>query len=200
MVLLVLAVLATGVTLAVRNHRRGRTDLRGAGRLAAVLLTMPVLRWLFALHHAPRPDALLDRFFTSAAVGALYAIMCLLLYLALEPFARRIWPQVMIGWTRLLSGGWRDPMVGRSLLVGGAMVRGGLLAFATGFLLWNVIQRFPLTLAFDQAYAATSLALLAGIIALLTFAFSTALGGRSLLEDDVASLPRETGGGGTVRV
>ncbi|MEB3323609.1 MAG: serine/threonine-protein kinase, partial [Synechococcaceae cyanobacterium] len=34
--LLVIAVLATGITLAVRHHRRGRTDTRGAGRLAVV--------------------------------------------------------------------------------------------------------------------------------------------------------------------
>jgi len=120
-VLLLLAVLATGVILAVGHHRRGRTDMRGAGRLAVVLLAMPVVRWLFTLHHAPLPDPLIDRFFASVSMGALYAMLCLLLYLALEPFVRRIWPHVMIGWTRLLSGGWRDPMVGRSVLVGGAL-------------------------------------------------------------------------------
>ncbi len=118
---LVLAVLIAGVTLALRNHRRGRTDLRGAGRLAAVLLAMPLLRWLFSLHHAPLPDTLLDRLFEALAEGALFALFCLMLYLALEPVARRIWPQVLIGWTRLVSGGWRDPMVGRSILAGGAM-------------------------------------------------------------------------------
>ena len=118
---LVLAVLIAGVTLALRNHRRGRTDLRGAGRLAAVLLIMPLIRWLFSLHHAPLPDTLLDRLFEALSEGALFALFCLMLYLALEPVARRIWPQVLIGWTRLVSGGWRDPMVGRSILIGGAL-------------------------------------------------------------------------------
>lgn len=119
--LVVLGVLAGGVSLAVRNHRRGRTDARGAGRLAALVLVMPVVHWLFSRHHAPLPDAMLDRFFTALAIGAMYALFCLLLYFALEPFVRRTWPQVLIGWSRLAAGGWRDPLVGRSVLLGGAM-------------------------------------------------------------------------------
>jgi len=120
-VIVVLAVLAGGVTLALRNFRRGRTDLRGAGRVATVLLLMPLLFWIFSLHHAPLPGTLLDRFLEALSQGAMFALLSLMLYLALEPVARRVWPQVLIGWTRLLSGGWRDPMVGRSLLLGGAM-------------------------------------------------------------------------------
>ncbi len=292
--LLVFAIISTGVTLAVRHHRRGRTDMRGAGRIAVVLMIMPIVGWLFGRHHAPLPDALLDRFFVSVSQGALYAVLCLLLYLALEPYVRRIWPEVMIGWTRLLSGGWRDPMVGRSVLIGGAMcgmsailgvvqlqlfrafdypppmlqgldyyalatprvmigtmanqipnalfnilfflmmlvvlrlltrrpwltyltfflvtatvimvqagdlvigaiagsllaalwlvtlVRGGMLAFAVGFFLWQVVQTAPLTLDFSQMHAAPSLMLLAAVFGLLGVAFSVALGGRSLLQD-----------------
>jgi hypothetical protein len=40
------------------------------------------------------------------------------LYIAIEPLARRRWPHSMIGWSRLLAGGLRDPLVGRDLLVG----------------------------------------------------------------------------------
>jgi serine/threonine-protein kinase len=119
--LLVLGVLAAAVTLALRNHRKRRTDLRGAGLLALVLLVMPTIHWLFGLHHAPLPNALLDRFFHAIGMGGLYALLCMLLYLAIEPQVRRIWPEVMIGWSRLIAGGWRDPMVGRSVLIGGAM-------------------------------------------------------------------------------
>jgi hypothetical protein len=38
--------------------------------------------------------------------------------MAFEPYVRRFWPQLLIGWTRLLSGRVRDPLVGRDLLVG----------------------------------------------------------------------------------
>ena len=41
-----------------------------------------------------------------------------LVYLALEPFARRRWPQMLVSWTRALSGRWRDPLVARDLLIG----------------------------------------------------------------------------------
>src|SRR5262249_22243609 len=41
-----------------------------------------------------------------------------LFYIALEPYIRRFWPQLLIGWTRLASGQLRDPLVGRDVLVG----------------------------------------------------------------------------------
>jgi hypothetical protein len=42
------------------------------------------------------------------------------LYLALEPSVRRRTPHLLISWTRLLSGAWRDATVGRDVLVGAA--------------------------------------------------------------------------------
>ena len=38
--------------------------------------------------------------------------------IALEPFARRRWPEMLISWSRAVSGRWRDPLVGRDLLIG----------------------------------------------------------------------------------
>lgn len=37
---------------------------------------------------------------------------------ALEPYVRRRWPERLVGWSRLLAGNVRDPLVGRDLLVG----------------------------------------------------------------------------------
>jgi hypothetical protein len=37
---------------------------------------------------------------------------------ALEPYVRRRWPGRIIAWNRLLAGDWRDPLVGRDLLLG----------------------------------------------------------------------------------
>ena len=42
-------------------------------------------------------------------------------YLALEPFVRRLWPSMLVGWTRALSGRLRDPLIGRDCLVGVAL-------------------------------------------------------------------------------
>jgi hypothetical protein len=40
------------------------------------------------------------------------------MYMAFEPYVRRRWPQLLIGWSRVLTGGLKDPLVGRDLLVG----------------------------------------------------------------------------------
>ncbi len=42
-----------------------------------------------------------------------------MIYIALEPSVRRYWPRLLISWSRLMAGDFRDPMVGRDLLVGG---------------------------------------------------------------------------------
>jgi serine/threonine-protein kinase len=39
-------------------------------------------------------------------------------YLAFEPFVRRRWPGRIISWRRVLAGGFRDPLVGRDILIG----------------------------------------------------------------------------------
>jgi serine/threonine-protein kinase len=41
-----------------------------------------------------------------------------LFYVSLEPLVRRWWPQMVIAWNRLVAGDWRDPLVGRDILVG----------------------------------------------------------------------------------
>lgn len=55
--------------------------------------------------------------------------------MALEPYVRRRWPQSLIGWTRLLSDGIRDPLVGAQLLIGCALgVVSELLVFG-----WDLV-------------------------------------------------------------
>ena len=39
--------------------------------------------------------------------------------MAVEPYVRRRWPKLLVSWQRLLSGRFRDPLVGRDLLLGG---------------------------------------------------------------------------------
>ncbi len=41
-----------------------------------------------------------------------------LAYIAIEPIVRRSWPELLFSWSRLLSGRFRDPLVGRDLLAG----------------------------------------------------------------------------------
>ena len=52
------------------------------------------------------------------ALTLFFASFVWLFYLALEPYVRRLWPELPIGWSRLLSGRVRDPLVGRDVLIG----------------------------------------------------------------------------------
>ncbi len=42
-------------------------------------------------------------------------------YLALESYVRRVWPETVISWNRMLAGRWIDPLVGRDVLIGAAV-------------------------------------------------------------------------------
>jgi serine/threonine-protein kinase len=59
--------------------------------------------------------------FTKGLGRVLYdGVYIWVIYVALEPFIRRQWPETIVSWTRLLSGRFRDPLVGRHVLFGAA--------------------------------------------------------------------------------
>jgi hypothetical protein len=57
-------------------------------------------------------------FRASSAVNPFLAALAWALYMAVEPYMRRHWPQVLIGWTRALEGHFRDPLVAGHILAG----------------------------------------------------------------------------------
>jgi hypothetical protein len=61
----------------------------------------------------------LNRTFWEALGDALPpALIVAVVYLALEPYFRRRYPELLVSWTRLLNGRVRDPLVGRDHLWG----------------------------------------------------------------------------------
>ena len=117
---LVLAVLMGAVFLARRNLRLGRGDRRGAFRLAVFVLVVLALAWGIEAHHLPTGyEFLLFVIITSLAL--FFAAFVWLLYIGLEPFVRRRWPNAIISWSRVLAGQFRDPLVGRNVLMGVAL-------------------------------------------------------------------------------
>ncbi len=113
-----LIVLVGSVILARRNLRLGRGDRRGAWRLAVFLFVVQGLTWLLVVHHGGtfrREWELID---TGVAMALWSACFPWCLYVAVEPFVRRTWPETLISWTRLLGGRFRDPLVGRDALLG----------------------------------------------------------------------------------
>jgi len=138
MVLGIVALLAA-VLLARRNYVSGRGDRAGALRLASFVLCLHVALWVCLGHHflALEESGL---FLLAIANSLVTACVTWLLYLSVEPYVRRHWPQTLISWSRLLAGRVRDPRVGRDLLSGillgllwGLILDGLLLAMhATG--------------------------------------------------------------------
>jgi hypothetical protein len=72
-------------------------------------------------------------FAKGTGLALLVACLVWVFYLALEPYVRRLRPWTLVSWTRLLSGGIRDAVVGRDVLVG--------LAFGTYIALLNQVLR-----------------------------------------------------------
>ncbi len=117
-VVLVLAAMIGAGLIVRRNLRQGQGDLRGASRLALFVLTADMLSWLLGADHVPSPADELNLFVRGVGDALFFAAFLWLLYMALEPTVRRRWPERIISWSRLLTGRFRDPLVGRDILLG----------------------------------------------------------------------------------
>jgi serine/threonine protein kinase len=105
------------IWFAMRNIARKRGDRKGAWRLACVVFAIQILTFVLQVHFV----ASSEMFFllVMAMSTALFASgLTWLVYMALEPYIRKNWPQAIISWTRLTSGALRDPLVGRDVVIG----------------------------------------------------------------------------------
>ncbi len=116
--LVTIVLLVFGGGLAFLNYRSGRGDRVGAMRIALAFFVLGAIAWLFRAHHVP--DLILEfRLFSRAMGSVMYTVgLVWIFYLALEPYVRRVWPETVISWSRLLAGRWIDPLVGRDVLIG----------------------------------------------------------------------------------
>ncbi len=112
-----LVIIGAGLFLAYRNHSRGKSDRQGALRLAALVFALELSICLFRSHFVLTMDTIAILTF-AVSTGLFVSGFIWVLYLALEPYVRRNWPQMIISWTRFISGRLRDPLVGRDLLFG----------------------------------------------------------------------------------
>ena len=122
---LILVLLVSAVVLARQNLKSGRADRRGALRIGAVLFFTYASFWLL-LPHLSSLDQEMNRLFTYLGLGLFVGGVMYLVYLAIEPFMRRSWPTMLVGWSRALAGRLPDPVIGRDLLIG--VVSGLLLS------------------------------------------------------------------------
>jgi serine/threonine-protein kinase len=143
-VVIVVGVLVTLFVLAVRNLRRGRGDARGAARLAGALVVGWLVNWGIGDRHFGdlRFEYILFLQTFGNALGA--AFILALGYLALEPVMRRRCPYRLTALARVLDGRFRDPLVGRDLLLGLAL--GVVTSADTALLPYGLTEFGPIVL------------------------------------------------------
>jgi hypothetical protein len=186
-------VLLVALLLARRNLRLGRSDDRGAFRIAAFIFLCDLPYALSRFGHGR--SSLDDWFpFGGAVREALFdAAVAWVLYVALEPYVRRRWPEALVSWSRILSGRIADPLVGRDVLVAGLASTSSVVLFtlaqeaprwrgrpATPYLLeayLGFLHGFPHQLAWLSGFAAVAAVIVALMLVLLVVLLKALLRG-----------------------
>jgi predicted Ser/Thr protein kinase len=119
LVLVSLAICIGTWLLMRRNEKKEASDHEGAMRLARFVGFVQIGLWLFRSHLAMSMGTF-GMFLLALATAIFYAFVVRAMYIALEPYVRRRWPQTIISSTAVLAGHWRDPIVGRDVLIGTA--------------------------------------------------------------------------------
>jgi serine/threonine-protein kinase len=115
--LVFIVLLGMAAVLAPWNLWHGRADRAGAFRLAVFVFAIFLVVWVFVTRHVLGLEEL-SLLLLGLACALYWGGLCWLGYVALEPVARRLWPETLISWSRLVSGRFHDPRVGRDLLIG----------------------------------------------------------------------------------
>jgi predicted Ser/Thr protein kinase len=174
MVSLLISYVIVGGFFARSNIRRGRADVQGAVRFGIALTLCYCSYGLLHYHFVPVPAYIWFQFYV-LAYPMLMSLLAWVGYLAVEPYARRTWPQVMVSWQRLLNGRLRDPLIGRDLLL-------GILVGSAGGLLMDSLPPYQVGTSFKEGAAASVSDIALGIffacfVALLLLAILSALTG-----------------------
>lgn len=124
---------AACVVMVVRNIKQGRADRAGAMRAAVAMFFIASLSEFVRADVAPSASVV---FFDGGILGIpLWAGMMLwFFYMAFEPAARRLLPGSLVSWSRLLRGGFSDPLIGRHVLIG--LATGALASLLAAAGLW----------------------------------------------------------------
>jgi hypothetical protein len=123
------------ILLVWRNLRLRRGDRHGALRVAIVIFIIEATASLLVADHRAVFSHELSVIAGTLHTALFWAATYFFLYIALEPYVRRRWPERLVGWSRLLAGNVQDPLVGRDMLIGiAAGLAHATLASASGWL------------------------------------------------------------------
>jgi serine/threonine-protein kinase len=160
------SIIILGSWMARRNILNGRGDRRGAVRVAVFVIVGALGAALVLASHVPAPEEF-GIVFTALAQSLLFAVIAWVLYVGGEPTLRRNSPRSIISWARVLSGRFRDPLVGRDLLIGA--LGGGVMIMTSFFSMLHEAK--------DSVPFVSGLANLRGLSGIAAGASGAAVGG-----------------------
>jgi hypothetical protein len=99
--------------------------------MTAILMAL----WVCRVHIVATP-VFFASFLLAVCTSVFYGVLIWTVYLALEPFVRRLWPQVLVSWTSVLTGRLSDRVVGRDVLIGVGLGVWFALLFRSIALMW----------------------------------------------------------------
>jgi hypothetical protein len=138
---LIICLLLVCLFLARKNIRLGRGDIRGALHGAIAIFLSSLVWLLLTSHHFSGPYWLFEWSQLVLGRSAGLALQWWVLYMALEPYIRRMYPEALISWNRLLVGRVRDALVGRDVLMG---IGFGALIALPNLLMFALPNWFPI--------------------------------------------------------
>lgn len=136
-----LIILIVSAFIARANMRQGRADVRSAIRLGVFMASLTMISAMLVSHSPFNRQVTAGGIFTGVLSAAIY--------LAVEPYVRRIWPTMLISWSRLMgrtASGARDPVVGRAVLAGVIMGGSVLLVWDLGLVAFKAREGIPMAL------------------------------------------------------
>ena len=107
-----------GAVLARGNVKAGRGDREGAFRVAVFVFVASLTAWALGATHYRAIGVEAGRVISAIGRSLFDAGLLWVTYLGLEPYVRRYSPDSILGWTKLVSGEWRDPRVGVDVAIG----------------------------------------------------------------------------------
>jgi serine/threonine-protein kinase len=101
-----------------RNIRAGRADIGSAIRFGLLGGALSLASGTLQASYYMPLDPAMERVIVGTGMSVFLGTVMGMGYLAAEPYLRRSWPDLLISWTRLMGGRYRDPRVGRDVLIG----------------------------------------------------------------------------------
>jgi serine/threonine-protein kinase len=111
---------AAGVITAWRNLRLGRSDRHGAAVIACVAFLFNTAAWLLGPSHNVDPAQAhgLNAVLGAVSQNLLLTTVMWAIYISIEPYVRRNWPDSLISWTRFSTGKFNNVLVASHILIG----------------------------------------------------------------------------------